>query len=128
MAAVLTPDPALTRGAMVLVTFVGEYGKTRPAVIVQADGFNTTSQESFVVVPFTSEILTAPIFRLTVDPTSDNGLQKVSQLMIDKLTVTPRSRIKAMLGRLEDDHMLRVTRAMALWLGIGPADQPGETT
>jgi mRNA interferase MazF len=116
MAPELTP---ITRGTMVLAALTGDYGKPRPFVIVQSDEFNTAEQPSFSVIPCTSEIVSAPLFRLTIDPTPANGLRVVSQLMVDKLTVTPRSRIGAVIGRLEADEMIRVTRALAFWLGIG---------
>jgi mRNA interferase MazF len=56
--------------------------------------------------------------RLTVEPSPANGLRSLSQLMIDKVTTVSRSRIAQVIGRLEDDLLLRVSRALALWVGI----------
>lgn len=102
---------------MVLVALAGDYGKPRPAVIVQSDAFNPT-HESYSIVPTSTTLLAAPIYRLTIEPSASNGLRRVSQLAVDKLTVVRRDRIGATIGRLEDDAMLRLTRAMAVWLGL----------
>jgi mRNA interferase MazF len=69
------------------------------------------------VVPVTSTLVDAPLFRIAVEPSPTNGLRTLSQLMIDKLTAVRRDRIDRAVGRLDDDLMLRVNRALALWLG-----------
>lgn len=107
----------LKRGDLVVVALSGDYGKPRPALIVQADLFNET-HASVTVVPVTSTLLDAPLFRLTVEPSLGNGLRSLSQLMVDKITTVPRARITQTIGRLEDDLVLRVSRALALWVGI----------
>jgi len=71
---------------MVLVALAGDYGKPRPAVIVQSDAFNPT-HESYSIVPTSTTLLAAPIYRLTIEPSASNGLRRVSQLAVDKLTV-----------------------------------------
>lgn len=88
-----------------------------PALIVQADLFNET-HASVTVVPVTSTLVDAPLFRLTVEPSPGNGLRSLSQLMVDKVTTVSRARIAQTIGRLKDDLMLRVSRALALWVGI----------
>jgi mRNA interferase MazF len=107
----------LKRGDLVVVALPGDYGKPRPALIVQADLFNET-HASVTVVPVTSTLVNAPLFRLTVEPSPGNGLRSLSQLMVDKVTTIPRARITQVIGRLEDDLVLRVSRALALWVGI----------
>jgi mRNA interferase MazF len=107
----------LKRGDLVVVALPGDYGKPRPALIVQADLFNET-HASVTVVPVTSTLVNAPLFRLTVEPSPGNGLRSLSQLMVDKVTTIPRARITQIIGRLEDDLVLRVSRALALWVGI----------
>lgn len=107
----------LKRGDLVVVALPGDYGRPRPALIVQADLFNET-HASVTVVPVTSTLVDAPIFRLTVDPSPTNGLRSLSQLMIDKVTTVSRTRIAQSIGRLEDDLLLRVSRVLALWVGI----------
>jgi mRNA interferase MazF len=107
----------LKRGDLVVVALPGDYGKPRPALIVQADLFNET-HASVTVVPVTSTLVDAPLFRLTVEPSPGNGLRSLSQLMVDKITTVSRGRITQTIGRLGDDILLRVSRALALWVGI----------
>jgi mRNA interferase MazF len=107
----------LKRGDIVVVALPGDYGKPRPALIIQSDLFNET-HASVTVVPVTSTLVDAPIFRVTVEPSPANGLRSLSQLMIDKVTTVARTRIAQSIGRLEDDLLLRVSRALALWVGI----------
>jgi mRNA interferase MazF len=82
----------LKRGDLVVVALPGDYGKPRPALIVQADLFNET-HASVTVVPVTSTLVDAPLFRLTVEPSPGNGLRSPSQLMVDKVTTVSRARV-----------------------------------
>ncbi len=107
----------MKRGEVVTVALPGDYGKPRPAVIVQADLFNDT-HASITVVPVTSSLVNAPLFRLAIEPSPRNGLRTLSQLMVDKLTTVRRERIGATIGLLEPEPMTRLNRALALWLGI----------
>jgi mRNA interferase MazF len=105
------------RGDVVVVAMQGDYGKPRPALVVQSDLFNDT-HASITVVPVTSTIVDTPLFRVTVEPSRRNGLRLVSQIMVDKVTTVRRQRLGQTIGRLEEDVMLRVSRALALWFGI----------
>ena len=105
------------RGDVVVVAMPGDYGKPRPALVIQSDLFNET-HASVTVAPVTSTIVDAPLFRLTVDPSSSNGLRSLSQIMVDKATAVRRDRIGKAIGRLDDTTMIRVNRAVALWLGL----------
>lgn len=107
----------MKRGDVVVVAMQGDYGKPRPALVLQSDLFNDT-HASITVAPVTSTIVDAPLFRLTLDPTPANGLRSVSQLMIDKLTAVRRDRIGRAVGRLDEGTMIRVNRAIGLWLGL----------
>jgi mRNA interferase MazF len=107
----------LARGDVVVVALQGDYGKPRPALVIQSDLFNQT-HGSVSIIPVSTTLVDAPLFRLTIDPTPANGLRALSQFMIDKVTAVRRDRIARVVGRLEDEKMLRVTRALALWLGI----------
>ncbi len=107
----------LKRGDLVVVAVPGDYGKPRPALVVQADVFNET-HASVTLVPVTSTLVDAALFRVTVEPSPVNGLRALSQIMVDKVTTVARARIGSTIGHLEDDLMLRVGRAMALWIGI----------
>lgn len=107
----------LKRGDLVVVAMAGDYGKPRPALVVQANLFNET-HTSVTLVPVTSTLVDAPLFRLTVAPSPGNGLRALSQIMIDKVTTVARARIGPTIGRVEDDLLLQVNRALALWVGI----------
>jgi mRNA interferase MazF len=107
----------IRRGSVVVVSLPGDYGKPRPALVVQSDLFNET-HTSVTVIPITSTLLDAPIFRVTVEPSPGNGLRSISQLMIDKVATVSRSRLRQTVGRVEDDILLRVSRALAVWFGI----------
>lgn len=107
----------MKRGDVVTIALQGDYGKPRPALVAQADAFNET-HASITVLPLTSSIVDAPLFRLTIDPARQNGLTHVSQVMVDKVISVPRARIGKVIGRLPDDTMIRVTRALSVWLGI----------
>lgn len=103
------------RGDLVTVSLQGDYGKPRPALIVQTDLL--TELDSVVICPVTSELRTAA-FRVTVEPTVQNGLRALSQVMVDKLSTLPRTKINAPFGRLEDERMRAVDRALLLVVGV----------
>ena len=107
----------MNRGDLVVVAMSGDYGKPRPALVVQSDLFNET-HASVTVMPVTSTIVNAPLFRLIVEPSPANGLRSLSQIMVDKLTTIRATRVGQAIGRLEDDTMQRVNRALALWCGL----------
>lgn len=108
------------RGSLVTVAAKGHYsGKPRPAVILQSDLFAETS--SVTIALLSSEPVDAPLLRLTVEPSAANGLQKTSQIMIDKLVTVQRDALGAAFGTLEAAKMLEADRLLALFLGIaGP--------
>lgn len=108
----------MKRGDFVVVALQGDYGKPRPALVVQSNLFD--EHPSLTIAPVTSTIADAPLFRVTIEPTAANGLRAVSQIMVDKLTTVRRERVAQTLGSLTDDAMLRVNRALVLWLGIAP--------
>ena len=91
-------------------------GKPRPIVIVQDDRFDGTS--SITICAFTSDPTDAPLFRLAVEPSETNGLMTTSRLMIDKITTMPKLKLGTRIGRLADDDMVRLNRAMMIFLGL----------
>jgi len=91
-------------------------GKPRPAVILQDNCFDGT--ESITICAFTTDPTDAPLFRLAVEPSDSNGLRAVCRLMVDKITTVPKSRIGARIGRLGDEDMVRLNRAVLVFLGI----------
>ena len=90
-------------------------GKPRPVVIVQDDRFDATN--SITICAFTSDPTDAPLFRLAVGPSDTNGLRVASRLMVDKITTTPKAKLGTCMGRLADDDMVRLNRAMMIFLG-----------
>jgi mRNA interferase MazF len=91
-------------------------GKPRPVVIVQDDSFDAT--QSITICAFTTDETEAPLFRLLVKPNEHNGLRASSRLMVDKITTVPKSKMGARSGRLDDDDLLRLNRAMLVFLGL----------
>ncbi len=85
-------------------------------MIVQDDRFDETA--SITVCLFTTNPTPVPLFRLLVDPTDANGLAHASWLMADKITTMPRTRLGRRIGRLDDETMLRLNRAMLVFLGL----------
>src|SRR5258708_7368737 len=91
-------------------------GKPRPVVIVQDDGFDAT--DSITICAFTTDQTDAPLFRLPVEPNERNGLRAPSRLMVDKITTVPKSKVGVRVGRLDDKDMLRLNRAVLVFLGL----------
>lgn len=91
-------------------------GKSRPVVIVQDDRFDATL--TVTICGFTTDPTDAPLFRIAVEPSEGNGLEAPSRLMVDKITTVPRRNLGARIGRLPDADMLRLNRAMIVFLGL----------
>lgn len=91
-------------------------GNPRPAVILQDDRFDLT--DSITVCAFTTDPTDAPLFRLLVEPSESNGLRSRCRLMVDKITTVPKARIGARIGRLADEDVVRLNRAVLVFLGI----------
>ncbi len=94
----------------------GYANKPRPVVIIQDNAFDATA--SIIVCLVTSEAIEAPILRLPVEPTSDNGLHQTSDLMVDKVVTIPRGRLGQRIGQLGDDDLLRLNRSLLVFLGL----------
>lgn len=113
----------MTRGEIYTAAARGAYtGKPRPVVILQDDRFDATA--SVTVCPFTTNLVEAPLVRLPIDPSDENGLDQPSQLMVDKITTVPRSAVGDRLGRLRDDELIRLNRSVIVFLGLASAPQP----
>jgi mRNA interferase MazF len=91
-------------------------GKPRPAVILQDDSFDATS--SITICAFTTDPTEAPLFRVAVAPSERNGLRTPCRLMVDKITTVPKSKIGALIGRLDDEDVVRVNQAVLVFLGL----------
>lgn len=107
----------MKRGEIWTVSGGNNYtGKPRPAVIVQEDRFDGTS--SITLCAFTTDPTDAPLIRLLIAPSEQNGLRTECRLMIDKVTTVPKTRLGKKLGLLEDTDQLRVNRALMVCLGL----------
>ncbi len=107
----------MRRGKFVVVATAGDYGKPRPALVVQSDLF--AELPSVVICPLTSMLRDdADQFRLEVRPSKSNGLREISQIAIDKITAIPVAKIGGVIGEADDALLLRVSRALALFLSI----------
>lgn len=104
------------RGEIVTIAVQGDFGKPRPALVVQAHQFSELA--SVTVLLITSTVVAAPLIRVTIEPNADNGLQKPSQVMIDKAMTVRRDKVSAAIGRIDPDTMLEVERCLAVFLGI----------
>jgi mRNA interferase MazF len=107
----------MRRGDVVAVAVPGDYGKPRPAVIVQTDAF-PDSHPSIVVCQMTSRLVGVADFRITVDPTSENGLRARSQVMADKPVTVRRERIGQRIGQLGADDIAKLNAALAFVMGL----------
>jgi mRNA interferase MazF len=107
----------MRRGDIVAVAAAGDYGKPRPAVVVQSDAF-PESHASVVVCQMTSELVDAPAFRVTIDPSAENGLRVRSQVMADKPVTIRRERIGRRLGQLNRDQVTSLNTAVAFVMGL----------
>jgi mRNA interferase MazF len=106
----------VTRGDLVTVALQGDQGKPRPALVVQADHFGDLA--SVTVLPIASALLDAPLLRVAVEPSAENGLARRSQIMVDKPQTPSRTRLGPAIGRLDDATMITVNRALAVFLGL----------
>lgn len=106
----------MNRGDLVTVSLSGDYGKPRPALVIQSDLFD--EHPSVSILPITSELRDTPLFRITIKPSKENGLQKISQVMIDKTHTVSRQKIGKSFGKLNDHELLEINRALALFLGF----------
>lgn len=106
----------MKRGDLVTIAVSGDYGKPRPALVVQANAFDMLA--SVAVLRLTSELHDWPTFRVTIAPTPENKLRVSSQVMIDKAVTVPQEKIGKTFGRLDETAMLAVSRALVAFFGL----------
>lgn len=106
----------MRRGDLVTIALQGDYGKPRPALVVQSDLFD--EHPSVTILPVTSELRQLPLFRVPVNPSEANGLNKHSEIMIDKTQTVSREKIGEVFGHLAEEDMLAVSRSLAVFLGV----------
>lgn len=106
----------MKRGDLVTIALQGDLGKPRPALVIQSDLFD--AHPSVVILPVTSELRDAPLFRIPVQPDETNGLSKPSQIMVDKPQSVACEKAGQVIGRLDDETMVAVNRALAIFVGV----------
>ena len=106
----------MRRGDLITIALQGQYGKPRPALVVQSDLFD--EHPSVTILPITSELRDAPLFRVPIKPNEANGLQKPSEVMVDKAQSVPREKIGDTFGHVSAEDMLAVSRSLAVFLGV----------
>ncbi len=104
------------RGDFVTIAMQGDFGKPRPALVIQADPFS--EHATVTVLPVTGTLVGAPLFRVTVQPCTGTGLQKPSQVMVDKAMTVKRDKVGQAIGRIAADALVEVERCLAVFLGI----------
>lgn len=107
----------MKRGDICIAAARGAYtGKPRPLVVVQDDRFDGTA--SVTVCPLTSNEVQAPLSRILVQATAVTGIEHPSYIMVDKITTMPRANVSDRLGRLEGSDLVRLDRALLVFLGL----------
>ena len=104
----------MRRGDVVTVALSGDYGKPRPALVVQSDLFD--EHPSLTVLPITSHLVDAPLLRIAIGP--EAGLEHPSQIQVDKVQTPRRERIRQIIGRADAATLGAVNRALAVFLGL----------
>lgn len=107
----------MRRGDIYLAAARGVYtGQPRPVVIIQDDRFDATA--SVTVCPLTTNPVEAPLTRIALEPTTATGIEQPSRIMVDKITTMPRGNVRDRLGRVADADVLRLDRALVVFLGL----------
>lgn len=106
----------IRRGDLVTVALSGDYGKSRPALVIQSDAFQALT--SLTVLRITRDLNDWPLLRVTVEPSLQNGLKKTSQIIVDKAAALPRDKIEQRIGKLEAAVMRTVDEALKNFLAL----------
>jgi mRNA interferase MazF len=104
------------RGDFITIAMQGDFGKPRPALVIQADPFDKHATVTVLLV--SSTLVDAPLFRITVQPSAENGLQKTSQVMVDKAITVKRDKLGPTFGHIDANAMIEIERCLAVFLGI----------
>ncbi len=106
----------MRRGDLVTIVMQGDFGKPRPALVIQANQFD--EHTTVTVLPLTGTLVAAPLFRITIQPNPDNSLEKTSQVMVDKAMTVRRDKLSQTFGCIDCDALIQVERSLAVFLGI----------
>lgn len=104
------------RGDLVTIVLQGDFGKPRPALVIQSDWFQPHATTTVLLI--SSTLVDAPLLRMTVPPVARNGLTHPSQIMIDKAMTIRREKLGKIIGRLDATQMLEIDRRLAVFVGI----------
>ncbi len=106
----------MRRGDVVIVSASRDYGKPRPAVVIQSDWLKAT--DSVLVALLTSALADAPLYRLQIEPSAANGLKASSQVMVDKIVAMPREKCSAVIGRIDEAALIALNRLLMVVVGL----------
>ena len=106
----------MKRGDVIIVSAPGDYGKPRPAVVIQSDWLKAT--DSVLVALLTSTLADAPLYRLQIEPSEANGLKVPSQVMIDKIVAMPREKCGRVIGRIDESAVIALNHMLSVVVGI----------
>ena len=106
----------MRRGDLVIVSAPGDYGKPRPAIVIQSDWLKAT--DSVLLSLLTSALVEAPLYRLQIEPSETNGLKAPSQVMIDKIIAMPREKCGVVIGRINDNELIALNHMLSLVIGL----------
>ena len=104
----------MARGDVVIVSLPGDCGKPRRALVVQTTGFS--DHPVVTLLPITSHLIDAPSLRIDIGP--DDGLDRRSQIQVDKAYTTRRKGIGVVVGHADRTTMTAVNRALAVFLRL----------
>lgn len=107
----------IRRGDLIIAVFPGDYGKPRPALVIQGDAFN--EMPSLTVLPLTSDLHQASLFRITVEPSGESGLERISQIMVDKAATVMKAKVGRRIGRADSATQRAVDLALARFFELG---------
>jgi mRNA interferase MazF len=107
----------MKRGSVVAVAAQGDYGKPRPAVVIQSDTLNPT-HGTILLCPITSHRADAPDIWIEIDPSPENGLSTHSRIMADRIVTVRREKIGKTIGEVDEPTLQRLTRVLAVLLGL----------
>lgn len=106
----------MKRGDLVTVALAGDYGKPRPAMVIQSDFLVET--DSVLVCLLTTTLRPAPLYRLPLQAGEGTGLKEPSQVMVDKIMAVRRDRCGGPIGRVDEAALLALGRLLAFVIGI----------
>ncbi len=106
----------MKRGDLVIVSAARDYGKPRPAIVIQSDWLKAT--DSVLVALLTSILVDAPLYRLQIEPSDANGLKVPSQVMVDKIVAMPREKCAQVIGRIDETTLIALNHMLSVVIGL----------